>query len=270
MKSAVLISSFAALGALSFASAAGATVVIPISGTLAVSANVGIGVSNPPDINGNPTPPTVLSSNSDQDSQSWSVVPGGLSASASTSTSYLGDTVTAQGSAIASWASATSGSMTFRDYGWDFNVTNPDNTWSGADVFANRGGPDWSYTFTTTSNSVFSMTYDVTASGFTFGLWGWPINGVSGTGGPVVNAGDPTANGTFVADLTPGTYTVELDSFANIGTGNATFAGSMNGQFDWSIANAGVPEPGTWAMMLIGFGALGAAMRRRSRLVLAA
>ena len=29
---------------------------------------------------------------------------------------------------------------------------------------------------------------------------------------------------------------------------------------------SGVPEPGTWAMMLIGFGAIGASMRRRQRL----
>ena len=30
-------------------------------------------------------------------------------------------------------------------------------------------------------------------------------------------------------------------------------------------ANAGVPEPATWAMMLLGFGAVGAVMRRRDR-----
>ena len=262
--------SLAALGALSFAGSAGATVVIPLSGTLAVAANVGIGVSNPPDPNGNNTPPTVLSSNSDQDSQSWTAVPTGLTASASTSTSYLGDTVTAQGSAVAGWAGATSGSMTFRNYGWTFDVTNPANTWSGADVFVNRGGPDWSYTFTTTTNTVFTMGYNVTGAGNTFGLWGWPVNGVSGTGGQVVNAFDPTASGTFVANLTPGTYTVELDSFANIGSGNLIDVASMNGQFNWSIAAVGVPEPASWVMMMIGFGALGAAMRRRSRLVLAA
>ena len=29
--------------------------------------------------------------------------------------------------------------------------------------------------------------------------------------------------------------------------------------------NAAVPEPGTWAMMLIGFGAMGVSMRRRRR-----
>ena len=32
---------------------------------------------------------------------------------------------------------------------------------------------------------------------------------------------------------------------------------------------AAVPEPATWAMMLIGFGGIGASLRRRKRLVFA-
>lgn len=37
-----------------------------------------------------------------------------------------------------------------------------------------------------------------------------------------------------------------------------------------SFATAGVPEPGTWALMLLGFGALGVALRRRSNVSAAA
>ena len=33
-----------------------------------------------------------------------------------------------------------------------------------------------------------------------------------------------------------------------------------------TAVNGAVPEPATWAMMLIGFGAIGASMRRRSKL----
>ena len=36
-----------------------------------------------------------------------------------------------------------------------------------------------------------------------------------------------------------------------------------NGQFTIDIAYAPVPEPATWAMMIVGFGAAGAAIRRR-------
>jgi hypothetical protein len=258
MKRSAVAFSLGALGVLGFAGSAWAAVT-PGSGSLAVVANVGIGVTNP-DITA-----IVLSSNTASDSQSWTSVPANLAVSASTSTSYLGDTVSAQGSAVASWASATSGSMTFSNYGWTFNVNNPLNTYSEADLVAGRPGSDWAYTFTTSSNATFSMTYDVTASGDTFGLWGWPVNGVSGTGAPVVNAYDPTTSGTFVANLTPGTYTVSLDSFPNVGAGGSSASGQMSGQFNWLITTAGVPEPATWAMMLVGIGGLGGAMRSQRR-----
>ena len=54
-------------------------------------------------------------------------------------------------------------------------------------------------------------------------------------------------NNTYRIDLAAGGNTVT--SFAQIGAG----------------AVAAVPEPGTWAMMLIGFGGMGVALRRRRR-----
>lgn len=49
--------------------------------------------------------------------------------------------------------------------------------------------------------------------------------------------------------------------------GNNSGAGSLGGSI--TIRQAAVPEPATWAMMLIGFGAVGFAMRRRQKPVLA-
>jgi hypothetical protein len=45
--------------------------------------------------------------------------------------------------------------------------------------------------------------------------------------------------------------------------------GSYGGQISFT-PNSAVPEPGTWAMMLLGFGGMGMAMRRRRRTVLIA
>lgn len=53
----------------------------------------------------------------------------------------------------------------------------------------------------------------------------------------------------------------------------ATFGGDgndYNGNFRIQAAAGAVPEPATWAMMLGGFGLVGASMRRRSRTVVAA
>lgn len=68
---------------------------------------------------------------------------------------------------------------------------------------------------------------------------------------------DVTANGTFnVAgfDPTPGIFYLSTQA-----SGNTTF----------SAAATAVPEPSTWGLMLLGFGAIGFAMRRRRRPVLA-
>lgn len=44
---------------------------------------------------------------------------------------------------------------------------------------------------------------------------------------------------------------------------NVAKNGKYQDQLFWSYAPAGVPEPATWAMMIIGFGAIGSAMRSK-------
>ena len=46
--------------------------------------------------------------------------------------------------------------------------------------------------------------------------------------------------------------------------GDASYSGTL------SFGTAAVPEPATWALMLLGFGALGVSMRRRRQGVLSA
>ncbi len=58
--------------------------------------------------------------------------------------------------------------------------------------------------------------------------------------------------------LEAGTYQLTIN-------GNNSSTGSLGG----TVTINAVPEPGTWAMMLLGFGAAGYAMRRRRAPVLA-
>ena len=75
-------------------------------------------------------------------------------------------------------------------------------------------------------------------------------------------SGDPVPgtelNSRFFENLAAGSYRLEIRGTP----GNQT--GSFGGSLAFSAANA-VPEPGTWAMMLLGFGAMGVSMRRRRK-----
>ncbi|MEO6716269.1 MAG: PEPxxWA-CTERM sorting domain-containing protein, partial [Novosphingobium sp.] len=57
----------------------------------------------------------------------------------------------------------------------------------------------------------------------------------------------------------------------NTWTGNAANVRVLSSVTGWSqnqiyITSGGVPEPSTWAMMLLGFGMIGFAMRKRSNM----
>lgn len=62
--------------------------------------------------------------------------------------------------------------------------------------------------------------------------------------------------------LTGGGATHTIEVGGNLNSANGSYVGNFNLQ-------AAVPEPATWAMMLLGFGAMGISMRSRRKLVLA-
>jgi hypothetical protein len=66
-------------------------------------------------------------------------------------------------------------------------------------------------------------------------------------------------NDTFARNMIPvvgpGTFTLRIQGTP--GTQNGSLSGNV------AFTAAAVPEPGTWAMMLLGFGAIGFSMRRR-------
>ena len=228
--------------------------------------------------------PTVTS----MDHQSWSNVPATLGVSANAVADggvFLdhNERVSAFGTAQATWTSANSGSVDFTNYGWNYSVKDNAPISNGTDLDANRPGSglDWLYFFQATGDGVFQMNYNVTAAGTKDGLFGWAIgfnsiNGPIGTGGPDLNThfSDPTTSGVFQANVTAGKfYSVSLAGNPNLSACcSRNFAGAMNGTFDWQLTerDAGVPEPASWALMLVGFGGMGAILRaRRQRLSLA-
>jgi hypothetical protein len=222
------------------------------------------------------------------DNQAWTGTPSTLTASADANLTVGTDTLDTHGSAVATWNSAVSGGVTFTNYGWDFAVFNAP---SESDLTNNRGGSDWSYSFTAIDDGQITVDFAVTTTGNPFGLWGWSLNcSCGGSGGPVSNFTDPTGSGTYSGDLFAGnSYTITLDGNPNVfwNGPSGNYSGAMSGQFDWAItgtdvtADSGalnvaanstigpnaVPEPAAWALMIIGFAGAGAQLRLRRRLL---
>jgi hypothetical protein len=85
-----------------------------------------------------------------------------------------------------------------------------------------------------------------------------PLNGVTfisihwGAGqGPVDDPGGGT-----------GFYRLDLAANANLDTITSNF-GSLSNAVLWGTGGGVIPEPATWAMMIMGFGGVGALIRRR-------
>ena len=98
---------------------------------------------------------------------------------------------------------------------------------------------------------------------------------------------DPTTGrcwDTFLqSSLAAGSYRVAVTAFSNFGPGSLSGTFNNTGSFDGRSANfafdvlnvgsasgpgaGAVPEPATWALFILGFGAVGGALRRRSNRV---
>jgi hypothetical protein len=197
----------------------------------------------------------------------------GIFAVATATDGDTGGLLTVIGQGQASGA-ANSGSVHFQNYGWTLSAPSPIDAVQS--VHLNNGGPDWSYTFKAEAAGTFTLDYDVFLSpggGDPFGLQGWSIDWSGNGGGQILGTvDDPTDNGLFVRSLIGGeTYTVSLSNNTNLSTtgsfnpGRGMESTRMNGDFVYTISEAAVPEPASWAMFISGFGVVGGVLRARRR-----
>lgn len=192
---------------------------------------------------------------------SSSAIPTTIAAS---STSFVSDgtyTLVSYAYSNATWVSADAGTVGV-EWGWSIGANG-----SGVVTQANTNAvpTNWSYTFTATGNGNFSGNYVVVGSGAKFGLQSlYSTNDLSSVsfGG---NVNDPTSSGSFAVPLVNGqTYTMAVFNYGNIGNiGGFDAVSDATAVIDWTITYDAVPEPASWAMMIAGFGLVGAGMRRR-------
>lgn len=112
--------------------------------------------------------------------------------------------------------------------------------------------------------------FSVTLNGFDLGAWPSAANGsqvtISAVGGPVLFSSGPIVVGTGnLSSHFTGGYTSASGIIINWGPDSFN-TGIDNVDFTTRAVTGGVPEPATWAMMILGLGAAGSLIRRRRAL----
>jgi hypothetical protein len=167
---------------------------------------------------------------------------------------------------FSNWASATAGTVYM---GWGHFIEN------SGEAEAGNADPEWRYQFSLSTPAELLLNWSgfstVTAGSSTFGLGsaimlvndGSEFSQQLSTGGSIMG---PFGSGTSTAMLAPGNYLLTLNPNHRVGAGS-TIGADAQLSIDWSInpMAGAVPEPASWAMLIAGFGLVGATMRRRQR-----
>lgn len=193
-----------------------------------------------------------VSTVTDTDSSSQLATLNPLSASVRAESTDGAASVVSTASASATWVNATQGAVSFNDFGW---VT--EGVSGGSAILAN--GLDWSYTFASSTAGVFTLNYDISATGSNlFGL-----NGAAFSWNGSQSFMNINTSGAFSRNFGAGeTVTVILKNNANISGSLGTRNALMDGDFGWSMAVESVPDTGT-TVALLGLALTGLAFVRR-------
>lgn len=192
----------------------------------------------------------------------------------------LGGIVVAEGAQAASTVGATFLNPTQGTFSFDGRATAAARLVGSGGTAYNTGST--LYRFQTDELVNLNLGYSTFGGGSAFGNAGTSlgsflvtISGLtpgSSAPGPVTIL--PNFSGTYEFGLAPGRYDLviaETEARASASTGRGLFGSavdagatvSQGGTFNFTIRSA-VPEPQTWAMMIVGFGIIGAALRRSS------
>ena len=143
------------------------------------------------------------------------------------------------------------------------------------DGYASLDGQNYyedDFTLSLNSTPILSATFNLGGGGgdvVFFAPGGASVNNISGNGMAVTWAGGKVLISTPL-NLLAGLNSLTFNYTALPGPGHAGFQGT--GDEGWGLrdivvtqASGGVPEPASWALMLTGFGGLGAVLRRSRR-----
>jgi len=142
--------------------------------------------------------------------------------------------------------------------------------------FLIQDGVSGSFSFLTTSPILIDTTFYATGSNLLSATFGstaisGQLNGTSGSSVASTSAGDTlvyTSDFINFSNVSGASFSVSLNSLtpflqASPAAALQSFRAVAGGGFDADIT--AVPEPGTWAMLLVGFGMIGAGVRSRKR-----
>jgi hypothetical protein len=240
-----------------FANSAKATHVIPINGIVTTGALTRINV---PGVNGG-----VLSSRQANDGFVDRIIRPISSTLTVSSLGEMGHFASSTTTAMANFNSANSGDVTIM-LGREFSGIGA----SGMQDNQFLAGPSkffYAFALNTDDATTIDVIYDVFGDGVNLsGFNGFSFSINQRTVVDLTNGNNPTVSGRVSINL-PRTRSTTVFSIDNISAVNGLLSndlsGSITGRFHFNIIAAPVPEPATWAMLIIGFGLIGGAARRR-------
>jgi hypothetical protein len=175
---------------------------------------------------------------------------------------------TATEETIATFNNAASGAVTFTGATTATVTSNPSG-YAGA----YNNGSQFDYQFSVNQTSNFSLSFATAATngspyGYYVELYGYSPDNSIYYGTPIAYYTGENTSGANNVSILPGNYYFYIyeyyynDYITQSGPGSAS--ASTAGDFNFAITTA-VPEPATWAMMLLGFVGLGLAALRRTK-----